>query len=302
MREIQELTHARMEPAIAGCPGLFIARRRQCKGMPGPAACDALDVIYQLGDIELRMLSAHRPRPADLLLLVVLLALAGPGRCEPGEKERALVDALACEPAPAAAGTIVVRTNRARLLEECGVSDGGSTREALIDSLIRLSGLMALVSHGSQKVSMHLLSFTIDTATGEISVALSPRLSSAILGGRHIRLELPELRELGEHARVLYVRLCNWVDPGRTRRIGVDALVQYLWAAPPARGSLVRKRVYRVRRAMAELAQLHGWHVEPDRRAAQYSITRPPVKTGTEAGISGTLPVKTGTPESAISV
>lgn len=294
MVDAQELTHARLEPAIAGFPGLFAARTS------GP---DALDARYTLGEVELRMLAAHRPRPADLMLLAVLAALAGPAGREPNEAlgDCALVRALECAPAAAGAGTIVVKTSRARVLSECGVRDGGSTRKALRESLSRLTGLTAIVRRGSQEVSMHLLSYSIDESTGELAVALSPRLSAALLGGRHVRLELREMRELSEHARVLYARLVAWIDPSRTRRVGLNALAVYLWPDPPSDGAIERKRRQRLRAALLELGELSGWRVETDRRGRQYTITRPAGKTVTPAGKTVTSPGKLVTPDSVIS-
>lgn len=297
MRGIQELTHARMEPAIAGFPGLFQARTH------GP---DALDVRYQLGEVELRMLAAHRPRPADLLALAALVALAGPAGREPdvGGVDEALVGALAARPAEAAQGALVVRTTRARVLDECGLTDAGTTREALRESLTRLASLTAIARRGRQEVSMHLLSYAVDDATGELVVALSPRLARAILGGRHARLALNEMRELGEHAQVVYARLCAWIDPGATRRVGLAVLVEYLWSSrepqPSAGGS--RKRRHLTRRALAQLGALAGWRVGRDARGVQYTITRPPVISGTRPVVLRTRAVVLGTPESAISV
>lgn len=294
MRDVQELTHARMEPAIAGFPGLFAART---------AGVDVLDAQYQLGDIELRMLAAHRPRPADLMLLCVLVSLAGPAGRAPDEAlgDFALVCALECAPPAARVGTIVVKTSRARVLSECGVRDGGSTRKALRESLSRLTGLTAIVRRGPQEVSMHLLSYSIDETTGALAVALSPRLTAAILGGRHVRLELQEMRELSEHARVLYARLCAWVDPSRTRRVGLDTLAVYLWPEPPSDGAIDRKRRQRLRAALLELGRLAGWHVEQDARGRQYTISRLAGKSVTFAGKTVTYAGKTVTPESAVS-
>lgn len=293
MREVQELTHARLEPHIAGCPGLFTART---------AGVDVLDAEYRLGDVELRMLAVHRPRPADLMLLATLLALAGPAGREPDEAraDSALVAALECSPAAAGVGTLVVRAARARVLSECGVRDGGSTRNALIESLRRLSQLTVIVRRGPQEASMHLLSYSIDTSTGELAVALSPRLSAAILGGRHVRLELAEMRELREHARVLYARVCSWIDPGRTRAVRLSVLMSYLWPDAPRGAWEVRDRRRIVRRAMSELGELAGWRVEADARGVQYRIARPGISP-TLAGKTPTLAGISPTPESAIS-
>jgi len=288
--EVQELTHARLEPAIAGCPGLFAART---------AGADVLDARYQLGDVELRMLAAHRPRPADLMTLAVLVALAGPGGHAPSDADEGLIGALEAT-AASASSPLVVRTTRARVLSECGIKDGGSARAALVESLTRLAGIIAIASRGSQRVSMHLLSFAIDEATGKLAAALSPRLTAAVLGGRHVRLELMELRALSEHARLLYVRLCAWVDPRSMRRVRLDVLMGYLWPEPPADAGAARDRRRLVRRAMQRLGELPGWCVEADQRGVQYTITRP-VITPTLTVKTPTLTVKTPTPPGVFS-
>ena len=292
MREIQEVTHARVEPRIAGCPGLFLpraARRRgQCEVQ------DALDARYTLGEVELRVLAPHRPRPTDLMLMAAILALAGPGRIAPGPASSGLIDALECEPRESAAGAVLLRTTYSRLLKECGRKDGGKSRAEMIESLIRLAALTAIVTRGRQKVSMHLLSFSLDEESGEISLALSPRLSAAILGGRHTRLVLAELRVLGEHARILYVRLCTWIDPGRARRIGIDVLCEYLWPQRARREWETRDRRRLVRRAMASLARLRGWRVRADARGEQYTISRPADGDGETPTNLGETPTREG--------
>ncbi len=300
VKEIQELTHARLEPAIAGFPGLFTARQAE------RASGGKTDVKYQLGDVELVCRAADRLLPSDLLTLAALVALAGPGRQEPAERDKALVCDLAIEPPAAAGGTLVVETHAGRLLSECGRRDGGEQRARLRDGLRRLAGLVVFVKRGAQEVSMHLLSYTADMKTGVLRVALSPRLSAAILGGRHVRIDMRELRELGEHALIIYVRLCTWIDPGRTRRVGINALDEYLWPESAKTAAGGRKRRQRLRRAMAELCALPGWRVETDARGRQYTVNRPgaapAVVPVTRTVVSVTRPVVPVTPKSTISL
>jgi hypothetical protein len=290
-REIQEVTHARLEPVIGGCPGLFTARSRRV---------GALDVMYHLGDATLRLSAVHRPRPVDLMVLVVLVALAGPaGRAsDDGDRDRQLVAALALS---AVDGVLIVETRVARVLHEMGLEDGGSGRAQLRESLARLAGLTVIGRRGSREASMHLLSYAVDDVSGALSVALSPRLTAAILGPRHIRLMLSELRPIREHARLLYVRICGWVDPGRTRAVRLSVLMGYLWPDPPTRQWEVRDRRRIVRRAMRELSQLYGWRVEADARGVQYRIARPGISP-TPTGKTPTEAVKTLTLKSVISL
>lgn len=289
-RDIVEVSHARLEPAIGGCPGLFTARSRRG---------GALDIEYHVGDGTLSLSAARRPRPVDLMVLVVLVALAGPGgrRSDDGDGDRQLVAALA---AGVLEGVLIVETRIARVLREMGWEDGGSGRKQLRESLARLTTLTVIARRDSREVSMHLLSYAVDEGTGTLRVALSPRLTAAILGPRHIRLMLDDLRQLGEHARLLYVRICAWVDPGRMRPVGLSVLMEYLWPEPPTEDWEVRARRRIVRRAMGELGTLAGWRVETDARGVQYRVARPGI-SHTPAGISLTEAGKTPTRQIAIS-
>jgi hypothetical protein len=274
---------------------------------------DVLDVRYKIGDAQLQMSAAHRPRPADLMLLCALVALAGPaGDAPDAEADGGLLSALECS-VQGGTSPLIVRTTRARLLSECGIRDGGAARAALIESLTRLAALSAVVTRGSARVSMRLLSFAVDEANGELAVALSPRLTAAVLGGRHARLELVEMRVLREHARVLYVRLCAWIDPGATRRIRLDVIEGYLWSdaigderaadsSVKSRAQWVaRDRRRRARAAMSELGRIAGWRVVHDARGVQYTITRPADISLTPADISLTPADISLTPESVVS-
>ena len=146
---------------------------------------------------------------------------------------------------------------------------------------------------------MHLLSYRVDMETGALRVALSPRLSAAILGGRHVRIDMRELRELGEHAVIIYVRLCAWIDPGRIRRIGIDTLAEYLWPVPAQTDAGGRKRRQRLHRAMGELARLSGWRVGLDARGRQYTVNRPGAAPAVVPVTPAVVPV---TPKSTISL
>lgn len=295
-REIQEVTHARLEPAIAGCPGLFGARDRSGR---------AVKIDQRIGDAELMWRSVDRLTPADLMTLAALVALAGPGgRSVTPEHDHGLISALDMrandEPA-SLSGALVVETVTARVLRECGREDAGRNRVALRDSLRRLASLTVIVRSGKREVGMHLLSYAVDEDSRALRVALSPRMTTALLGGRYTRLELEEMRTLGEHARVLYARLCTWVDPGSTRRVGLIALMGYLWADPPDQEWAMRDRRRLTRRAMRELGQLRGWRVRVDAQGVQYTIGRPAVESPTVAVETPTRAVVSPTREVVIS-
>ena len=104
MREIQEVTHARLEPRIAGCPGLFAARAKTGR---------TLKVEYAVGDVVLRF-RGESLGAADLMILCAMCALAGPGRQEPGESDASLINALAVRPAELSAGSIMLETRSSR--------------------------------------------------------------------------------------------------------------------------------------------------------------------------------------------
>lgn len=95
---------------------------------------------------------------------------------------------------------------------------------------------------------MRMLSaYASDEGTGDLYVALNPRLTSAVLGNiPYARIELDEARGLdSDPARLIHQRLSAWIDPGTSGVASVETLSRYVWP-DPASDSTERKRASRV--------------------------------------------------------
>lgn len=270
------VTHARHDPAVCSAPGLFRSLKR------GERKKQKLDIIYQHGDTKLRFWAPEPLGADDLRVLQVLVAFAGPGgrvlearpATEAGLTLRGAMNAAgACESGEDA---ITVRTTLYRLAVEVGKSDSGTALGALRRCLDRLCALTVIADSGAQSVSMRLCARAIDSGTGELIVALHPRIASAVLGQRHTRISMSEVRVLrSDPAVLMHQRLCAWVDPGAQRHVRLDTLAGYAWPTPAPSPSALRMRRAGVRKALAELV-VAGWGVE--QAGEGFAIRRPQVR------------------------
>ena len=262
---------ARHDPAICLAPGIFrslprgIAHRNQ-----------RAEVIYEREGFTLRFVLPFLLGADDLRLLQVLVSMAGHGRTTlPRDPEtdtgQALKQGLAAQRDDDA---LVVRTRLARVLRALDREDCRDARAAVRRSLIRLASAVIFVTHGPRDASAHLLSHVVDAQTGELVVALDPRVTAAALGERqYAYINLDEVRALkGDLAVILHQRLCAWIDPGRTRRVRQETVIGYAFPEPARTASAQAKRARRVREAMTGLADV-GWMV--DERRGMYTVCRP---------------------------
>ncbi|EQD25836.1 Replication C [mine drainage metagenome] len=267
------ITHARHDPALCSAPGLFRSLKR------GERKKQKLDITYRHGDTKLRFWGPEPLGADDLRVLQVLVAFAGPGgrvlearpATEAGRMLRGELNAAGA--GEGGEDAITVRTTLYRLAVEVGKSDSGTALGALRRCLDRLAALTVIADAGVQSVSMRLCARAIDSETGELIVALHPRIASAVLGQRHTRINIAEVRGLRSDSAVLmHQRLCAWVDPGAQRHVRVETLAAYAWPEPAASASAERMRRMGVRKALAELGAI-GWGVE--RAGEGFAIRRP---------------------------
>ena len=124
-------------------------------------------------------------------------------------------------------------------------------------------------------VSYHLLSFCAKGSMREVSVALNPHLADAVLGRRpYTRIELSEIRKLkSDPARLIHQRLCGFVDPGTSQKVGLEMLISYVWGSDDVSGDLTRKRRQRIPLALDQLRGL-GWRIHEYRRDF-FKVSRP---------------------------
>lgn len=262
---------ARHDPAICLAPGIFRSLPR------GKAHRDhRAEVIYEREGSTLRFVMPFLLGAEDLRLLQVLVSMAAQGRTTlPRDPEtdtgRALKKGLAAQRDEDA---LVVRTRLASALRALDRGDCRDARAAVRRSLIRLASVVVIVTRGSRDASAHLLSHAVDSETGELVVALDPRVTAAALGAeQYAHIDLAEVRALkGDLAVILHQRLCAWIDPGRTRLVRLETIIPYAFPEPARTASARAKRARRMRAAMANLADV-GWTV--DERWGMYTVGRP---------------------------
>jgi hypothetical protein len=276
-----DLTHARHDPGHVLAPGLFrslgAGDRKKLK----------LDVTYIHGKERLEFGGKEPLGVDDMRVLQGLVAMAGPeglmlrdGEGESAGGKQLALDLFTPPHEILAAGkkpdTLVVRDSLRRLAREVGMAESGQSLRIIRKSVERLFGVTIFVQSGKTRFATRLLSsYASDEGTGDLFVAVNPRVAEAILGDRqHVRIDLDEVRNLKtDPARLIHQRLCGWIDCAKSGKASLDTLSEYVWPDTGATEGAIRKRRVKVRAAMKELEDL-GWSVVEDRKGI-CTITRP---------------------------
>lgn len=274
--EAHDLTHVRHDPLHCLAPGLFRALKR------GERKREKLDVAYDYSNGKRIEFKGPEPLGADdLRILQGLVAMAGPSglvlspepKTDGGQQLRLSLETKwdAVE-----ADAMVVKGSYRALAREIGYAeDGGSQLKAIRECIERLWTVSIIAQDGRKRQGFRLLAdYASDETDGRLYVALNPMIAQAVMGGgQHVRISMDEVRALSsETARLLHQRLCGWIDPGKSGKIGMDALCGYAWPND-ASASTVRKRRQRVREVLPELEAL-GWSVTEYARG-KCDISRP---------------------------
>ncbi|MGD9710261.1 MAG: replication protein C, IncQ-type [Halothiobacillaceae bacterium] len=270
-----DLTHARHDPAHCLTPGLFRSLKR------GERKKLKLDVTYKYGYDFLRFTGFEPLDRTDMRLLQGIVAMAGPAgiilssepKTEIGQQLRLFLDPRFDA---AEKDASVVKSSISRLLKEIGLSDGGINIKAIIASLHRMANVTVLVQKDSRQAVFHLLSYAFDSDDGKLLVALNPRVTQAVLGERPFTsINMSEVRALrSDPAAFIHQRLSGWIDQGKTGKVEIDTLCDYVWFGG-AKAEAMKKRRQTIRKALLELVAL-GWTVEEYARG-KFNIGRPAV-------------------------
>ena len=268
------LTHARHDPAHCLAPGLFRSLKR------GERKRGKLDVVYDYGDGKRIEFSGPEPLGGDdLRVLQGLVALAGPEglvlspepQTEAGRQLRLFLDpkwdAIQDD-------AMVIKASYRALAREIGYANPDDTKP-IRESIERLWKVSIIVQHGRKRQGFRLLAeYASDEQDGRLFVALNPLIARAVMGGRHVRIDMAEVRALQtDPARLMHQRLCGWIDPGTFRRVGLDILCSYIWPVQATNPNTLKTRRQTVRKALAELAAV-GWTVR-QYAARKWEIGRP---------------------------
>jgi hypothetical protein len=273
-----DLTHARHDQLHCLVPNLFRSLKR------GDRKKLKLDVTYNYGEGETARFVGFEPLDAtDLRVLQGLVAMSGPKgiilthepKTEQGRRLRLLLDAHFDA---TTSNALFVKTTIFNLLNEVGLTDGDKNYKALQASLLRMSNVTILITKNNRQASFHLLSYAIDKDDGRVMVSLNPRIAEAVMGNRnYVRIEMSEVRALqSDPARLIHQRLCAWINAGKSGKIGLDALCEYVWADITDNQNTVKTRRQTVRKSLIELSNM-GWVVD-EYATTKFSISRPKVK------------------------
>lgn len=269
-----DLSYAKHDRAHVLAPGLFRSLA------PGDRKKLKLDVIYDYGDGERLEFGGKEPLGVlEMRVLQGIVAMAGPGGlileheddASDGGKQLmlALFDPAdnAVKAAREKPTSLIVKDSLRRLAREIGMEEGGRNLKLIKDAIKRLFGVTVFVRQGKREIGTRLLSsYASDEETGDLYVALNPRLAAAILGRvPHARIDLAEARALeSDPARLIHQRLSGWIDPGKSGEVGIDKLAGYVWP-DEASEAQARWRKTKVRKAVAEIGAA-GWRIEETRK------------------------------------
>ncbi len=277
MRKSNETTYARHDVATCLAPALFRSL------VKGERRRGKLDLVYEYGDgVKIEFRNFEPLGADDLRVLQGLVALAGAAKpmllLEPDSSSdmgRELRANMEFQWDAVDARAVVVRSSYRALAAEIGYSQSEETRH-LRECVERLWSVSIIVQNGKRREGFRLLSMYASKegeGDGELCVALNPLLAQSVMGGRHARVIMDEVRALdSDVARLIHQRLCGWIDPGKSGAVTMATLAGYVWpdAATPA---AARKRHQRVRSALVELGRL-GWRVDEYERG-KFRIVRP---------------------------
>jgi hypothetical protein len=275
---VYDLSHARHEPGQCHA-SIF-------RSLPkGTKRTSKLDITYKFGKESLRFVSFEILGVDDMRFFQVFVALAGPSESFVRLDGSAKTDlgkllATALNPTNDAQNMyarIVKKTSFYRVLKEAGYDpEQKKNIENLKRSLFRLSNVSLQVNSTERIFSIHLMSYEIDKATNELSIALNPLVTESITGKRRYTwIDLNEVRSLKtDPARILHERLCAWIDRGKTKQVSLDKILGYIYP-DKATENTIRKRRYTARKALQEIADT-GWKIEESSKGI-CTITRPKV-------------------------
>jgi len=273
-QHLYNLTHARHDPTHCLAPGLFRGLLR------GERKATKLDIIYTVGEYEVHFRGPEPLSDDDLRVLQGLVAMAGPKGLVLGpepktEKGRQLRLMLDTRWAAIEEDSLMVRGSYRRLAREIGYGNIKDSKP-IRDCIERLYTVSIIVRKSGKKVKGYriLSEMETDEVDGKIFVALNPMLTTAIMGGQHVRILMSEVRAIKNAAtRIIHQRLCGWIDLGKGGKVAIDKLCSYVWP-DTIKASGMRKRRERIRKkVLPELLAL-GWTVN-EYAKGKYEISRP---------------------------
>jgi hypothetical protein len=260
-----KLTHARHDPAICLVPGLFRSLKR------GDYKKEKLHLTYDFGPKERIEFLNYEPLGAEeLRVLQGLIAMAGKVKlvlCPDvnGKTAKVLRDGLELEGNAVRAEALVVKSSLYELAKEIGyTTNSGSVVKQIEKCIARLWAVsIKTISANGWSGYRLLSSVSVSYKTGNLLVAINPRITEAIFGSKpHTRINMAEVRKLNSGpARILHQRLSAMISQGQTKKILPDTLLAYIWP-DSAEGSTLRMRRLALRKAIDEIVATDAWEIK----------------------------------------
>jgi hypothetical protein len=274
------LTHARHCPTHCLLPGLF-------RSVPKKERQKGLELKYQFTGgtrVEVKIFEALGADDMRILQgLIAMAAIQGEGKkMEPLPPAPESPDMINLRNMLDTRGDAkgmpgcTVRCSYFQLAKEIGYANPRDS-ERIRACIERLYLVTFFIQEGPHRMGFRLLS-TVASDSHGIAVALNPRIAGAIMGGKHVRILMDEVRKLkSDPARLIHQRLCGWIDPGRHGTVGVDKLAAYVW--PDTEGVspiTIRRRLCDIRKICRSFS-LPNWRVEEDNE--KFTFYRPKCTT-----------------------
>lgn len=276
---------ARIPPALALASGLFVSRSRAHartgNGVQCLARFDASEGSYgfygqaALGSDDLRVLQAifllaSQPGPS------IALAVQAPG----GAVGQRLAGGLNATGNLAGAPQAKIVTTAIHALADAAgyVRAAGGSRTVVGDALERLAQIeVRFKNDAGTDFNTRLIAKTpvnpaqdgIGSANDTLAIAIAPVFSEGLISkkpARFVRIGADEIAALGRlnadsaRASILHMRLCGFIDPGKTRSVCVEKLAIYLFGETLDTNTR-RRQCADVRRTFPGLESI-GWGFE----------------------------------------
>jgi hypothetical protein len=294
---------ARFHPVLSHVAGLFTSKSRQtsppasahvCLGSQSYSGTDYIFLgLAPLGGSDLRILQAIyllASHPSNALELEVASPLS--------PVSARLAQGLAFS----GGGNEFIRakvltSSIADLANASGyVPSGGGSRKIISEALSRLASITVVVKqNGTEVFRSALIASTpldpsvdgIGNGADTIAIALSPGLSSPLLAGSKagfVRIPHADIQALSnieggknlDSARLIYVRLCGFINPGQEKKVSAATLAVYAFGEAASKDT-ARRQYQNVRDALENLKAI-GWAATGDARKSGdrvYTIKRP---------------------------
>ena len=154
------------------------------------------------------------------------------------------------------------------LVAACGSAKTTSNKKTVLARLQQLSEILISVTEpetGKTVAFQRLLNFAVDPTGKQVAIVLSPHISSAVLGGQYVKIDLKMLKSIGSAAgQVLHAVLSARIRPSQAFPVPYRlAKLAEIAFGPSETLTVARKRVQLIRPAVHELDQA-GWAVFED--------------------------------------